>query len=160
MVLWHDTLLWRNNGRDGVSNHQPHDCLLNRSFGRRSKKTSKLRVPGLCAGNSPVTGEFPTKRASNAENVFIWWRHHDFVWFQVENDLPLPAWVTDEIYEKTQYLSVLKSHLWFILPEELKLKGGEYNGIEYVILVAFQRLLCRCPLLKPRYGNTFGIRRT
>ena len=30
----------------------------------------------LCAGNSPVTGEFPTQRASNAENVSIWWRHH------------------------------------------------------------------------------------
>ena len=23
-----DTLQWRDNGRDGVSNHQPHDCLL------------------------------------------------------------------------------------------------------------------------------------
>ena len=40
------------------------------------KKTSKLRVTGLCAGNSPVTDEFPTQRASNAENVSIWWRHH------------------------------------------------------------------------------------
>ena len=45
-------------------------------FRRRSKKTSKLRVPGLCEGNSPVTSEFPTQRASNAENVSIWWRHH------------------------------------------------------------------------------------
>ena len=25
------TLRWRHNGRDGVSNHQPHDCLLKRS---------------------------------------------------------------------------------------------------------------------------------
>ena len=30
----------------------------------------------LCEGNSPVIGEFPTQRTSNAENVFIWWRHH------------------------------------------------------------------------------------
>ena len=45
---------WRHSGRDGVSNHQPHDCLINRLFGRRSKKTSKLRVTGLCVGNSPV----------------------------------------------------------------------------------------------------------
>ena len=37
--------------------------------------TSKLRVTGLCAGNSPVTGEFPAQKASNAENVSIWWRH-------------------------------------------------------------------------------------
>ena len=42
----------------------------------RSKKTSKLRVTGLCAGNSPVTGEFPAQMASYAENLSIWWRHH------------------------------------------------------------------------------------
>ena len=40
-------------------------------------ETSKLRGTGLCAGNSPVTGEFPTQRASNAEYVSIWWRHHE-----------------------------------------------------------------------------------
>ena len=40
-------LQWRHNEHDGVSNHQPCDCLLNRLFGRRSKKTSKLRVTGL-----------------------------------------------------------------------------------------------------------------
>ena len=72
-----DTSQWRHNGHDGISNHQPHDCLLNRLFRRRSKKTSKLRVTGLCAGNSPVTGEFPAQMASNAENVSIWWRHHE-----------------------------------------------------------------------------------
>ena len=48
-------------------NHQPYDCLLNRLFRRRSKKTSKLRVTGLCAGNSPGTGEFPAQMASNAD---------------------------------------------------------------------------------------------
>ena len=46
---------------------------------RRSKKTSKLRVTGLCKGISPVTGEFPAQRASNAENVSIWWRHQELV---------------------------------------------------------------------------------
>ena len=39
-------------------------------------KTSKLRVTGLCVGNSPGTGEFPAQMASYAENVSIWWRHH------------------------------------------------------------------------------------
>ena len=71
------SLQWRRNEHDSVSNHQPHDCLLKRLFGRRSKKTSKLRVTGLYAGNSPGTGEFPAQRASNAENVSIWWRHHE-----------------------------------------------------------------------------------
>ena len=70
------SLRWRHNGHDGVSNHQPHHYLLNRLFGCRSKKTSKPRVTGLCAGNSPGTGEFPAQMASNAENVSIWWRHH------------------------------------------------------------------------------------
>ena len=77
---WHKfalTLQRRQNERDGVSNHRPHDCLLNRLFRRRSKKTCKLRVTGLCEGNSPVTGEFPAQRASDAENVSIWWRHHE-----------------------------------------------------------------------------------
>ena len=74
---WQWPLQWRHNGRDSVSNHQPHDCLLNRLFSRRSKKTSKIRVTDLCAGNSPVTGEFRAQMASNAENVSIWCCHHD-----------------------------------------------------------------------------------
>ena len=69
-------LQWRHNEHDAVSNHQPHECLLNCIFRRRWKKTSKRRVTGLCEGNSLVTGEFPAQRASNAENVSIWWRHH------------------------------------------------------------------------------------
>ena len=69
------SLRWHHNGYDSVSNHQPHDCLLNRLFRRRSKKT-KLRVTGFCAGNSPGTGEFPAQMASNVENVSISWRHH------------------------------------------------------------------------------------
>ena len=73
------SLRWRHNGRDGVSNHHPHLCLLNRLFRCRSKKTSNLRVTGLCAGNSPETSEFPAQMASNAENVSIWWRHHVLV---------------------------------------------------------------------------------
>ena len=64
-------LRWRHNGRDSVSNHQPHDCLLNRLFKRRTKETWKFRVAGLCAGKSPVSGEFPAEMASNAENISI-----------------------------------------------------------------------------------------
>ena len=65
------TLQWRHNELDGVSDRQPNDCLLNRLFGRGSKKTSNLRVTGFCAGNSPGTGEFSAQMASNAENVSI-----------------------------------------------------------------------------------------
>ena len=84
------TLQWRHNEHDGVSNHQPHDCLLNRLFRHRSKKTSKFRVTGLCEGNSPGTSEFPAWRAGNAENVSIWWRHYD-------NGVITVAWHRDVI---------------------------------------------------------------
>ena len=70
-------LRWRHNGHDYVLNNQPHHCLLNGLFGRRSKKTSKLRVTGLCAGNSPGTVEFPAQMANIADNDSIWWRHND-----------------------------------------------------------------------------------
>ena len=77
--LFSSPLQWRHNGRDSFSNHQPHECLLDRLIRCRSKKTSKLRVTGLCARNSPETNEFPAQRASNAETVSIWWRHHYLV---------------------------------------------------------------------------------
>ena len=84
---WHppQTLHWRHNGCDSVSNHQPHDCLLNCLFRRRSKKTSKLRVTGLCG---ELSGDrwIPHTNGPQRGNVSIWWRHHGlrnrcwFVW--------------------------------------------------------------------------------
>ena len=70
------SLQWRHSERDGVSNHRHLDGLPNRLFRRKAKKTSKLRVAGLCEGNSPVTGDFPAQRASDAEYVSVWWHHH------------------------------------------------------------------------------------
>ena len=52
-------LRWRHDLCDGVSNHRRLDCLLDRLFRRRSKKTSRFHVNGLCEGNPPVTGGFP-----------------------------------------------------------------------------------------------------
>ena len=92
-------LRWRHNDHAGVSNHQPHGCLLNRLFRRKSKKTSKLRVTGLCAGNSPGTGEFPAQMASYAENVSIWWRHHD------RQDFDTPCQTGDHVI------------IWFLHPQ-------------------------------------------
>ena len=60
-----------------VASQSPASRLFTQPFNPgRSKKTFKLSVTGLCAGNSPATGEFPTQRASNAKNVYIWGRHH------------------------------------------------------------------------------------
>ena len=71
------SLRWRHNGPDSVSNHQPHDCLLNRLFRRRSKKTSKLRVTGLCVGNSPGPVNSPhkgpvTRKMFPFDDVIMW----------------------------------------------------------------------------------------
>ena len=78
------TLSYRANGTGRHSSGHYSDVIrgpaapqiTRRLFGRRSKKTPKLRVTGLCVGNSPMDGEFPAQMASNAENVAIWWRHH------------------------------------------------------------------------------------
>ena len=73
---WFSSLQWRHNERDGASNHRRLDCLLNRLFRRRSKKTAKLCVIGFREGYPPVTGGFPSQRASNMKNASIWWRHY------------------------------------------------------------------------------------
>ena len=86
LMPYRSPLQWRHNERSGVSNHRRLDCLLNHLFRRRLKKTPKLRVTRLCERNSPVTGEFPAQRASNAE-VSIWltlelpvWDTMTFLW--------------------------------------------------------------------------------
>ena len=71
------SLQWCHNECNGVSNHRCLVCLLKSLFRNRSKKISKLSVTGLCEGNSLMISEFRTRRASNAENVSIWWCHHD-----------------------------------------------------------------------------------
>ena len=57
----------------------PHDPGVagNYWFWRPSNKTSKLRFTGLCERYPPVTGGFPSQRASYAENYSIWWHHHE-----------------------------------------------------------------------------------
>ena len=86
-VTFWNTLQWRHNRHDSVSNHLRLDCLLNRLFKRISNNTSKLCVSvffffffflGGAGGDSPVTGKFPSQRSSKAENLSIWCRHH--VW--------------------------------------------------------------------------------
>ena len=79
-------------------------------FMRRSKKTSKLRVAGLRAGNSPVTGEFPAQMASNAENVSIWWRHHG-----CQDNLKMKYGIKMRSYIHVQLEYFSYSRLWYFL---------------------------------------------
>ena len=118
------TLRWRHNEHDSVSIYQPHDYLLNRVLRRRSKKTSKLRVTGLCAGNSPGTGEFPAQMAINVENVSIWWRHYD-IWCKCGHpcrelcNLRVPSVFATAFYDKiSQLLDSKQRDLHFELCED------------------------------------------
>ena len=83
IIDWMSPLQWRhNNHRGGVSNHRRVGRLLDRLFRRRSNKTSKLCLTGLCERHNSLTGQFPARRTSNAENVSIcsiWWCHHAHV---------------------------------------------------------------------------------
>ena len=68
-------LQWRHE-REGVSNHGRLDCLLNRLSGADERNHQSSASLAFVGGNSPVTGEFPAQRASDAEKVSIWWRYH------------------------------------------------------------------------------------
>ena len=76
----------RHNERNGVSNHQPHDCLFNRLStvysGGDKKQTSKLRVIGLCEGNSPVTGKCVHLMTSSWHNNAFTFITIAIFWFQ------------------------------------------------------------------------------
>ena len=45
--------------------------------GANQRKQQSSVSLACCEGNSPVTGEFPSQMASYAEDVSIWWRHHE-----------------------------------------------------------------------------------
>ena len=58
------------------------------------------RDTGLCAENSPVTGEFPAQMASYVENVSIWWRHHDFYSVEIHIVKIRRSWLS---YDENHY---------------------------------------------------------
>ena len=87
--------------------------------GADSKKTSKL-VLGLCEGDSPVTGEFPAQRASNAEAVSILWRHY------IQHTNMVVAWPEDTITFKVllQWKSTSVYNSWTYSSHHLQLALG------------------------------------
>ena len=102
LIFWENGLFngsalqWRHNDGDGVSTHQPRDCLLNRLFRCRSNQTPKLRVTGLCEGNSPLTGRFGYKKISSE------------AWFDLQPKFP---------YRNHNFLNtfreILSHHVWY-----------------------------------------------
>ena len=79
---WHhilpNSLQWHHKEHHSVSNHQlpMFYSVVYSGADLKKKNPPKLRVTGLCAGNSPMISEFLARRASNAESISIWWRHH------------------------------------------------------------------------------------
>ena len=106
-------LHWRHNDHDCVSNHQPYDCLLNRLFRHKSKKTSKLRVTGLCVGNSPGPVNSPhkgpvTRKMLLFDDVIMW----KFTWnawcfFQAHSMTTTPKRPCKAIWPQMQLMSKL-----------------------------------------------------
>ena len=117
-----------------LANHRRLACLLNRFIKRKSKKTSKLRVTGLCERNPPVTSAFPSQRANNAENVSIWRRHHEMRLFCV--DIPVELW--DEM--TLLYLGLCG----------FSFSNSKAKTCDIYILINFSPLLCYSLNLKPR----------
>ena len=117
------SLQWRHMELGGVSDHQPHECLLDRLIRRRLKKTSKLRVTGLCAGNSPVIGELPAHRASNVKNVSIWWPHHVQTPNTPKCDFKIP--VKNIHLIKTWYSMICD---WNTNPTNILIRGYSVSG--------------------------------
>ena len=96
-------------------------------FRCRSKKTSKLRVTGLCEGN-PVTGGFPSQRTSYAENASIWWRHH--VTLRPEQNGHHIAWRSFQIHLLDKKCVLIK-----ILIQAARTRKGPMEKKQALILV-------------------------
>ena len=135
------SLQWCHNERDGISNHQPHDCSLNCLFRRRSKKTSKLCVTGLCAGNLPVISEFPPQRTSNTENVSIWWSHHG-------NRNPHYFSSTKFSFHRSFLISFLTLNI-FILMRQWDLEQNSSFCAAFTVLVLFMYMIWTRSLIGP-----------
>ena len=136
------SLQWRHKRRDSVSNHQPHDCLLIRLFRRRWTKTSKLRVTGLCAGNSSGTDEFPRKWPVTRKMFSIWWRHHDET--TRNSEILLMKYSTNFLKNSRGYLTWRTLHLMYGISNWCQLSACHCNQIQTYLtpfpLVALTRI--------------------
>ena len=100
-------------------------------FQTQIKENIKLRVTGLCEGNSPITGEFPAQKASNAENVSIWWRHHAASWlYEISCD------IGQRLYSTQLYLSPQLKASFYKQPLKIVLRTMYNTFIHYANFVS------------------------
>ena len=89
------TSQWRHNERDGVSNHRPRDCLLNRLF--KAQIIGNIKAPRhwlLCGGFPgyfPHSGSVTRKMFPFDDVIMISWNHTPFwgwcaiAWFNTKS---------------------------------------------------------------------------
>ena len=81
------TLRWRHNGRDNVSNHQPHDSLLNRLLRRKWKKYQSSAALAFYAGihrgpvNSPHKWPVTRKMFPFDDVIMAFIKSGDSLWY-------------------------------------------------------------------------------
>ena len=97
-----------------------------------SKEISKLWVTGICEENPPVAGGFPSQRASNAENVPIWWRHRAVYCHDESDQLDMFAIVTNMTY----YIVILDVSSQIV--EAVRLLVGGFGRQPYTTRLAWR----------------------
>ena len=140
-------LQWRYNECEGVSNHRRLVYSIVCSSADQ-RKTSKLCVTGLCEGNSPVTGEFTSQRASNTENAFIWWRHHGIILIYTLAASRAAIYWNETMIILTKHsllvaMNVIK--MTFQAVTQISLKWHFHFSVSWVfreIFVTFQKVQC------------------
>ena len=136
---------WRHNDHDSVSNHQPHGCLLNRLFRRRSKKTSKLRFTGLCVGNSPGPVKSPhkgpvTRKMFPFDDVIMAKWIHMMAWqgnVLIIDDCKWYNWICTSLLFRDFHIV----HITKRMPDLVRLRHEDLSRHEY--------LTCNIQMCKP-----------
>ena len=105
---------WRHNKRYGVLIHQPHDCLLNRLFRRRSKKTSMPRVPGFGEENSPAS---PPHKWPVTQKIFPF---HDII---------MVKWSLDISFQHRDFFNIFSGHAFRYAHGWYDMTGSQFISI-------------------------------
>ena len=169
-AYWKLSLQWRHNEHDSVSNHQHYDCLLNLFIQTQIKGNIKAPRHWPLCGEFTGTDEFPAQMASYAENVSIWWRHHDAVskhtrrhhgmemlsallvlweginqWFPSQKGTVIRSFGAFFVVSQNKQVNKHSSYRWFETPPRTY-EGQLYN---WVMIVANSR----------KSGITIGVNR-
>ena len=104
----------------GVSNRQPHDCLLNRSFRQIKKKHYSSASLAFVRGIHRWPVNSPHKWPVTRKNVSIWWRHHDSVCQKIcvmehMKALHLRVEIAGKLIKLTKETNILPVNSWIWL---------------------------------------------